>query len=354
MSDALLLTYAAIGQSYVNQRQQDIVDFAVKGKKGKGSFKECKQGFPCGYSCISRAKTCRSALPGQAKQHADWLKRQSQKALPAKTQAKDYAPLAQAGAQVLGSTLRKLDEAIAAGQPEVVKAQKAFDKVSDLDPVKAYQSPEWKALVKAESVPHPADVIMGEIREKLRKMPASTAEGLAKQTKIAKSASKVVDEQTIRANLAEFYAMTGGRGSDSLKTIKYVDSRAHADQDGVLNIGKQATPSEVKQVFFHEMGHHIEFEKSHIRVQLGDWIKARSNGAEPEPLSKLSSNKNYGPDEVARPDKFIDPYVGKVYPDGSTEALSMGIEKFTTRKSMLDFYKADKEHFLLIVGILND
>lgn len=41
-----------------------------------GKKRNCKKGYPCGRSCINRTRNCRNPLEGQAKNFADWLKRQ--------------------------------------------------------------------------------------------------------------------------------------------------------------------------------------------------------------------------------------------------------------------------------------
>jgi hypothetical protein len=44
--------------------------------------------------------------------------------------------------------------------------------------------------------------------------------------------------------------------------------------------------------------------------EAGEWIKTRATG-EPRPLAELEPDTAYDADEVAYPDRFIDPYVGK-------------------------------------------
>ena len=78
--------YAEIGKRYVEYRQgaeAGAIDFAAakgKGKPKTGQTRKakpnCKTGFPCGYACLNQSKTCKSALPGQAKTYFDWLKMQ--------------------------------------------------------------------------------------------------------------------------------------------------------------------------------------------------------------------------------------------------------------------------------------
>lgn len=52
-------------------------------------------------------------------------------------------------------------------------------------------------------------------------------------------------------------------------------------------------------------------------------------------------------------DLGLDPYVGKYYPDGTTEVISMGLEIFQNPNSMLDFIERDYDHFLFTLGVLN-
>jgi hypothetical protein len=59
----------------------ETLEFAKKGVKS-GTLKQCKKGYSCGYSCISKAKQCQSVLEGQAKNYANWLAGQVAKRAP--------------------------------------------------------------------------------------------------------------------------------------------------------------------------------------------------------------------------------------------------------------------------------
>ncbi len=61
----------------------------------------------------------------------------------------------------------------------------------------------------------------------------------------------------------------------------------------------------------------------------------------------------YGGDERALPGNFFDPYVGKVYDEGYTEVIAMGLQFFDSPTGMRQLYERDREHFLFNVGILN-
>jgi hypothetical protein len=52
------------------------VDFAVK------KVKQCKDGYACGYGCVSKTKSCKSPISGQAANYADWLSQQAGKPNP--------------------------------------------------------------------------------------------------------------------------------------------------------------------------------------------------------------------------------------------------------------------------------
>ncbi len=99
----------------------------------------------------------------------------------------------------------------------------------------------------------------------------------------------------------------------------------------------------------HEMGHFIEYNTPGVKKICKEFLDARTVGEEPQKLKKLT-NLKYQDNEYCRPDKFFDPYCGKIYPDGSTEILSMGIQVMA--ENPLLFNKQDPEYFVFIRGIL--
>lgn len=71
--------YLELGRSFVQlTTTTTALDFGDPefGTKLSGKKSQCKKGFSCGLSCVSKAKTCKSPLAGQAKTYADWLKMQ--------------------------------------------------------------------------------------------------------------------------------------------------------------------------------------------------------------------------------------------------------------------------------------
>lgn len=271
------------------------------------------------------------------------------------------------GLSLAGKGLADVDAAIAAAversnglKSEIAGLEADFDKMFDEDPSKAFSSETWAALSRkkkevaaiAELGDAEALTAMSSFRGRLISGSAITrsdAEALAAKVKILKTASKRVPEVELRKTLADFFELTGGRGAKSIKKLEYRGARAYADIDGAVSIGSD-TGSQLIETLYHEFGHHIEFESVELENNLNRWIDSRSTG-EVKPLKELAAS-NYDDDEIARVDKFIDPYVGKVYENGSTEALSMGIQFFTDERAMLDLYRRDKEHFFVILGAL--
>lgn len=175
------------------------------------------------------------------------------------------------------------------------------------------------------------------------------AERLANSVTLDSSLSPA-QAKSAREALADFYELTGGRGSTSLTTLKYDDPRAYANRAGVVNIGDGS-----RATLYHEFGHHAEYVSPQLLESAIAWRNGKATSKTPEKLSKLTG-LNYDDDEVAMKDKFVDPYVGKVY-DGyfgerATEVVSMGLERFNSPQAMKEFRDKDPDHFNFILGVL--
>lgn len=106
----------------------------------------------------------------------------------------------------------------------------------------------------------------------------------------------------------------------------------------------------------HELGHAIEDQIPGAGAAAREFLRYRTAG---EPLVNLRQKFGgfYDANEEGRPDRFIEAfgeqgghYVGKHYPSGATEVLSMGVEKLYA--DPLTFAKKDPEYFKFIVGVL--
>lgn len=119
---------------------------------------------------------------------------------------------------------------------------------------------------------------------------------------------------------------------------------------GQLEVGSHAKHKNAV-VVWHELGHYAEDRYSGVGIS-NEWIAGRAEG-EMERLSVLTGNQGYRPDEVAYPDKFLDPYVGKVYSDfQGTEVVSMGTQQFADDELLTDFLLNHLEHADLILGMM--
>jgi hypothetical protein len=166
---------------------------------------------------------------------------------------------------------------------------------------------------------------------------------------------KSLDKKTMQEYkdiAADVFELTGGKGARSIGIVIQSDDRAWAmnlQKDGynVVNVGKGAS----RETLMHETAHHIEYENPNIAKSSQEFVKSRASGP-PQQLKELTG-RNYRDDEIAYPDKFISPYVGKITNTGySSEVISMGLERFSSPKAMQEFYKADPEHFYFTLGAM--
>jgi Phage Mu protein F like protein len=154
------------------------------------------------------------------------------------------------------------------------------------------------------------------------------------------SLSPELHKQALR-NAADFYQLIGN--DLGIESIKPEASRSYA-KDSDRSIGLvEDTVGKTRRVQFHEMGHFTEFDDPETKSMASDFIRSRATGV-PRSLAEMTGI-GYGEGEVAYPDKFVDPYVGKVYSDGCTEVHSMGLEMFSNGYSVTKLYDRDPEHF---------
>ena len=105
----------------------------------------------------------------------------------------------------------------------------------------------------------------------------------------------------------------------------------------------------------HEMAHWVENSSPHVHKRCVEFLEYRCAGETPEKLSDLTGNKRFKPYEVARKDKFFNPYCGKDYIDKNgkriaTEILSMGIQQILDKP--LQFLQEDPEYFAFVTLLL--
>lgn len=104
------------------------------------------------------------------------------------------------------------------------------------------------------------------------------------------------------------------------------------------------------QATVHEMGHWLERINPDINSKAREFLVRRTAGEVEQRMSALLPGHGYGKDEVAKPDAFIHPYVGKIYRWRSTEIVSMGMEYMYA--DPIGFATQDPDHFNFIHGLL--
>ena len=99
-----------------------------------------------------------------------------------------------------------------------------------------------------------------------------------------------------------------------------------------------------QRVVLHEISHVLDNEKHVRETSLCSYVSRVEGGK--------SSRLYYGSREEAFDDKFSSKYVGKLYGDGSTEFMSMGIENFHDLDALAKFVHADPHHFASVYATL--
>lgn len=107
-----------------------------------------------------------------------------------------------------------------------------------------------------------------------------------------------------------------------------------------------------KETLIHEIGHHIEHCDPLIAKACQIFLKERTKKEKTaQRLSVITGKKHFTDDEVSKPDKFHDPYMGKIYPGNkSTEILSMGMQLFYS--DPIAFAKKDPMTFDFVYAVL--
>lgn len=105
------------------------------------------------------------------------------------------------------------------------------------------------------------------------------------------------------------------------------------------------------EVVVHEAAHWLEESDPKIHDKVKKFFESRTAGEKWQKLSELTGNSNYGDNEVAKPDKWPKPYMGKkANSDKNSEILSMGMEMMY--KDPVAFAKTDPEYFAFIHNTL--
>lgn len=152
--------------------------------------------------------------------------------------------------------------------------------------------------------------------------------------------------------LTRFFALTGDRvEADGLHVVARGRRGRYDPATRTLDLGRPASA----MALLHELGHALEASAPDVDAAARAWRDARCLGSgltfEPQSLA-LITGVAYAPDELARLDHFVDPYVGRVYDGPASEVVSTALQHFASARTLLRFALSDLEHFFLLVGVL--
>ncbi len=249
----------------------------------------------------------------------------------------------------------KLDAVISEGKTEIARLKNAAEaiaeSISTLDESARQKAFEAYGLAE-QAVSDYEKKYNGLLRAEASKIKQSILDSGMGKKEASKLAQKIKidlpspeDRKIVRDAVTQNLMLTGGKGS-SVKALGVAENRGYADKvKKYINMGDVSG-----ETILHEMGHFVEFESEEIRKAANDFIYGRATGA-PQKLSKLT-NVNYEDNQIALPDKFINPYVGRVYASGDTEVVSMGLEMLYSDRTLAEFYEKDPEHFFFTIGAI--
>ena len=100
----------------------------------------------------------------------------------------------------------------------------------------------------------------------------------------------------------------------------------------------------------HELGHVLEHSNPDVARKAREFLARRTAGEQLKKLRDLTGISAYRPHEVARRDRFLSPYMGKHYPSGDTEIVSMGLEYLWF--DPVAFALRDPDYFIFIFNLV--
>lgn len=235
---------------------------------------------------------------------------------------------------------------------QAAQKQRLQDRLGELQV--ARDGIDRKINLQADGMDGTALKLMTQFRQSLLG-DEKVAREMASKIKIDPSAlGKGFTEKELRDFAVDYFRLTGKGFAPDKITLKYTGPRPTAYPDGTINIGDSMS----KKMMMHELAHNLEFDNPELYKAARSWVEARaahSAGGKTETgsLRDLANNDFYKNDGDAFKDHFVDPYVGRIYPQGGmTEAVTVGLQEFADPKSMLKLYRNDPEHFFLIMGAL--
>jgi hypothetical protein len=169
-----------------------------------------------------------------------------------------------------------------------------------------------------------------------------------------KTRAPVEDGRQIFADLVENRSTLDGKILGVRRPTYYGKHRAyymsaHGTHKGTRPPAIHMPAKTSARTTVHEMGHWLEDMDAGVRQRAQAFLARRTQGDMVQRLSALTGNKSYEEHEVAKPDNFMKPYMGKIYRDNATEIISMGLEYLAF--DAVNFAREDPEYFDFMVDI---
>ena len=108
--------------------------------------------------------------------------------------------------------------------------------------------------------------------------------------------------------------------------------------------------SDDTRVCAHEMAHRMEAVVEGVKEMEKSFYDRRTEGEKLRSLRSLTGIRGYRAEEMAKKDKFLNPYMGRDYSGRAYEILSMGVESLAG--GPYDIIKDDPDYAAFIVGLL--
>ena len=230
----------------------------------------------------------------------------SKKADEAKEKIKKVAK--KAGPPTLAEIMTAGHEALANMRTDPVGFNEDMEKLI-LERVLRFDGKADSYLAKMQLVREHARAAMGDIQPKLK--------GLAP----GRSEEAYLDQFFEALPLPKSWLKKTAAMYRKKLTLLHMTDRAYADQaKGILAIDIM-----VPEVVLHEFMHLVQIAVPEIETLAREMHRARTAGTQRKKLKDLTRNSAYADNEVAREDKYFNPYVGKEYetritgPDGYYE-----------------------------------
>lgn len=140
----------------------------------------------------------------------------------------------------------------------------------------------------------------------------------------------------------KFYRLVGGKVTPIRFYWKNPRASAYPDPDNKnhhkLNVGDKLD----KTTLFHELAHFLESD-SLLATASRHFRDTRATTKRVKKLRDITGNPFYSAKEKALQDHWVDPYVGKIYENGSTEVASMGMQHLARAEDIAKLAEKDPQ-----------